>query len=100
MNKSSWELAGQAAAVKALGLAPKVETMESNGLPLNESKFPALVEVDGTLKILDHHELPVGVSFRIVETAPLTPANVLATTLKWSFQKEKDAVLAALADHN
>lgn len=43
----------------------------------SESKFPALIEVYRTLVILDHHELPVGKSFRILETAPLTPAKVL-----------------------
>jgi len=64
----------------------------------NDSLFPALIETDGTLKILDHYELPINQSFRILETAPLSPEKVLVACLRWSDQQVSDAHAQAIND--
>jgi hypothetical protein len=76
-----------------------IEEMEKEELKdKSKSFFPALVEVDSTLKILDHPDLPVGVSFRIVETGPLTPEKVLAACLRWTSAQIRVAVDDVLRD--
>lgn len=56
------------------------------------SYFPALIQVEGTLKIVKHDEIPVGVSFTVLVTAPLTPENILKACLEWA-DKEIDRAL-------
>jgi hypothetical protein len=66
--------------------------MNESRTSMSSSHFPALISTGGTLKILDHHELPVGESFTVLATAPLTPENVLTACLRWTQQKIQVAV--------
>lgn len=56
------------------------------------SHFPALIQTEDTLKIVKHDEIPIGVSFTVLATAPLTPESVLQTCLKWA-DREIDKAL-------
>jgi hypothetical protein len=69
-----------------------LDNRDKPGIPVNASKFPALISTAGTLKILDHHELPVGQSFTVLAIAPLTPQSVLTACLQWTQQQVQIAI--------
>lgn len=60
------------------------------------SYFPALIETEGTLKIVNHDEIPIGVNFTVLAVAPLTPEIVLQVCLKW-IDKELDKLVREVA---